>query len=122
VRIVLPILVPGLIVIALGCGGILSQSFDDAFMPTCVDEHATRIGDLSDPEAACACAKDKIEQEQSEPMDRLAYLADPQRMEQLLRDCDADANEDMEDPDAADAGVDEAAEPAEEPEADSADE
>lgn len=115
------VLVPGLLLVTvLGCGGLLSQSFDQGFMPTCLDEHAAKISSLSDPQAACECAKATIEREKEKPMERFALLADPEHMKRLLEDCDLDAGANMDDPAADDAELDameqEVLDEAEEPE------
>ncbi|MEN0064021.1 MAG: hypothetical protein AAGA48_17850 [Myxococcota bacterium] len=87
--------VPGLLlVIALGCGGfdqLLAQSFDEAFVETCMDDHAKRVANLQDPQAACACAKEKVEAQYAEPMERLAVIADVDQMQVLLEACNTPA-------------------------------
>ena len=85
------VVVPGLLVVmVLGCGGfdqLLSQSFEEGFIPACIDEHAPRVADLADPQAACECAKSSIEAETADAMERFTVLADPDRMQQILIDC-----------------------------------
>jgi len=114
VRALLSVVISGLAVLTLGCSGIFAQSFEDAFIPLCVGEHAPNAGDLNDVDYACACAKRAIERETEAPAERLAILADPDRMKLLLNDCDPDPSLNAEEDKAADAHFDEISKAAEE--------
>ncbi len=80
-----------LLVAGLGCGGLFAQSFDQGFVPTCVDEHASEVAGLTDPDAACQCAKAKVEQDFTAPSERLSVLLDREQMKQYLEACQAES-------------------------------
>ncbi|MEM6931723.1 MAG: hypothetical protein AAF602_32630 [Myxococcota bacterium] len=78
-----------LLVVGLGCGGLLGQSFDQGFAQMCLDDHASQIAELTDRAAACACAKASIEADHEGATDRLAALVDRAQMRERLLACNA---------------------------------